>query len=608
MADENKGAGSTEPEAPKTKTLAEMTATELQAEHDRMTSDEDLQALAAKPQNELTGDELARKREVSARLKEIQGEFNSRLDDVELDLDSKLEIPEPTPASDPAPAATAADAPDPAPGDGDPAPGDGGATDTEKELLIAQLSQKSHRGSGNTGTDTLPTTAQTAARQPLMIAGLERAADVEGDSGAVLRAGMEARIEGVSVGDRDDDWRVMVARLYSTGTKNKDNSFADFPVWESRRWSDETPVMTNQASALYGAEAMGLVGNINRADACNPRFINEPEYCVAPESEAQAWIPKFAMDGECEVKTKDPENSVAPTFFEWAYSETLGDPAAEKTGLVVGGDVPAPYDSADEATWKPVSALTTTCTENTWRLRSVGYIREIGRGQDLCDPAAVARAMAHDTAYLEQNKSQSVINAFDAYATAKSTVHTWAGASATEFNNPFSSLSYMFGEARPAYEHQYGVDFGDATLFLPSNIAAVMGVARYETINDNTRYTGDAIAEMAGAGDIVYTKQIAMTGGHPIGTTVPAAILYAGRERVIPMYLSWRGGWRQGQGPGVRGSVTSDERNLRGNKRLVMVEDDLVNIHLGCLSTVKFTPTLNIQGGHTAGSAPVVDV
>lgn len=551
---------------------SDMTATQLQAAHQSII--DGVRALTEKPQSELTGPEIAQKRQAKEALAEIKGEFAARTEEIVIELDDELTIPEAAPAAEVTEAAPVAEVEAPVVEDG-PQP----INDEEKELAMA--SQAAHEQAENDGSESAPVIDQAALVQPLRRASTGEAINI---GGGVERAGVD--------GAGEDDWRFQIAKDYKAARKEGGE------VWRSERRSADTPVLEMGTSALRAADIMGL----NRADSCNPRYINDTISCVTTDDAAQEWIPKFAMTDEVEVRTKRTQDPTAPTFFEWAYEEDFSGTA--KTGLVVAGDVPAIYDAATEATWKPVTALTTDCLEDTHRLRSVGYIREISRGQDLADPAQVERGIAQDTAFLAQAKAEAVIAAFDADAVATSNVHTFDGVTGSPFSNPMAAVSYLFGEANIPTEKVNGVSVSDSTLFVPRNIAALMGVARYETIADNTAYTLDVLGQITGAGDVVLTYGIVATGGLVPTTAVPAAIdpVALGRTRVIPMYRAWRDNWRQGQGPGVAGAVTADEKNLRGNKRLYMVEDDLVNIPMGCLATQKFTLTLDIVGGHVAGS------
>jgi len=567
MSDEN----TSEEEVEEVIAYSDMTASQLQEAHQGII--DAIRPVTEKPQSELTGPEIAAKKEARDGLAAIAAEFSARTETIDIDLDAELTIP--APAAEEPEAAPVAEVEE-APVEDGPQP----INDEDKELAMA--SQAAHENADNEDAESAPVIEQASVAQPLMRASTGKAYDTA--TGGIARAGME--------GAGSDDWRFQMAKDY----KSMRNEGGE--VWRSHRRSAETPVLEMGTSALRAADIMGL----NQADSCNPRYINDTESCISTDDAAQEWIPKFAMTDEVEVRTKRSQDPTAPTFFEWAYEEDFS--AVIKTGLVVAGDVPNVYDSATESTWKPVTALTTACLEDTHRLRSVGYIREIGRGQDLADPAQVERGLAQDTAFLAQAKAEAVIAAFEADVVASSTTHTFDGVTGTPFTNPMAAASYLFGEVNIPVEKVHGVSVSDSTLFLPKNIAALFGVARYETIADNTAYTVDKLQEIAGSGSVVLTSGIVATGGLVPTDAVPADIdpVALGRTRVIPMYRAYRSNWRQGQGPGVAGAVTNDEKNLRGNKRLYMVEDDLVNIPFGCLATEKYTLTLDILGGHAIGS------
>ena len=401
-----------------------------------------------------------------------------------------------------------------------------------------------------------------------------------------------------------EDWS-NIHEDYAAAVKSGNN----VTVWQAGRYTDDTVQLTSEHSARQAAEIMGITGNLDlrKADNCpDAQFINDTPICLSLDDELQTWIPKFAMSDTCVVKVRAPIAPGSPTIFEWAYREAdPTDSDTVKTGLVnTSTGAITQYDPDDTATWKPLTTTALACTPIEYKLRSVGYIRDIERGLDLCDAAELERQIGQDSAYLAQSKSASIIAAMNAQATASSNAHTFdavGGITDTAFANASSALAWLMAEVLPVKAKENGVDMSNATLIAPRSIAALMAVARYESLVDNTLMTMEALGEAAGVGSVLTTDGISVTGG--VGSPVPTAVLSTvGRTRTFDIYVAQRSGWRQGQGPGVRGGVERDERNLRGNKRMAIVEDDLVNIPVGCLPVVRFTVTVCFVGGHAAGA------
>lgn len=377
-------------------------------------------------------------------------------------------------------------------------------------------------------------------------------------------------------------------------------------IWRASRRHSGLPEMTQDMTQTEMARVVGILpdATVSRAecDPCNElaRTIEAPS-CTSNETFLNAWMPKVQMDDFCEFKVKLPTQPVAPDFFEWAYSE-CDDEGKEHTGLVVDGAI-VDYDPKNEDTWKPVTGTDVAKSKATVvKLRSQGYIRKFERGQDLCDPAGLVRATQEDTALFEKAKDVAVLNAFSTYANAFGHAFTFDG---TAYANPQAALVDMLAEILPSAGQNFGVNFADATLILPSACLKKFAVTRFESVSDNLAASTESILADCGLGSIVSTD---CTLGEPdkyLGSPGEAVAIVPECEKTFDIFVAFRESWRQGQGPGARGVVAgSDEKNLRGNCRLAMVEDDLVNFPIGCLSAMQITATLKFNGGHVLGSDP----